>query len=1265
MDGATKVGPMKRLAAGGSALALLGGFFVGFQALSAGAAGKVEPVLSYPPDQTAVTSGTEGVTFGGQVDARYTRVVNAYLRFENADGSPAAVFATPPIDKTRNTTDRVSVSNGVISGTTSIPPLPNDEAIEGGHVFFGLTVQDPSNPADTAFAESAQGLLIDIRDPYIKGTALIDPRTIKVLFSEPVTVPAGASENNVADWSIGPVGDTHPPLSVSGSGDTRILTLAPVHAKDQDATPNVRYSATALVGKRYHDGARISLDGPNTHTSCDLIPPVQPVIESVAGVAGKSALSNDGTPSISLTGLRPDAHYGQVFVETNGEAGFQFGGDAQAGEALANAQGKATVQLADLGGDGTYTLYGVARDQATCNFDTGTEEPPNHSTADLGSYTLDTVAPTALYALYDGSTIEVKVTEAIKGTDRTQDWVHPAIVESVSNPNAPEPSDQRFLTTTPGIPVATESLLTYTGAGDYTDLAGNKLETFDKKIVDGVPPIVSITTPAVSPVYTNQNAVTIAGTVQASDKVRLYRAPNDHPGAFEREHNVTSGTYEFAGVPLNANANNDFNIRSVKTGVPEVPSNLATVRVVQDNQAPDLSIQAPQTGEIFHGGESVIIRWTADDVGLAGLTAFPITLQYTTDGGATWPLISSAELDDGQYAWQVPEVNSENVRVRAIATDQADNSKQVETGDFEVDSIRPQFWAETDTANTVLVHFLEGVLGSTGEDEWRIGDNLVASLAPEKNSDDEIEGITLTTPPIVSIGKNETPLITYEPKDLPIRQEFEDRAGNRLANMSVIALDGIDPALPTVTFPTSPETTAEETFEIEGSAEAGTLVTAYRDTDGDGLGDTAVGSRQLGDSQTRFKISAALVDGPNPMLVQATDPAGNQSGTVGVPLITKDEGAPVLDVLEPEEGAVYAAGTDLTVRWTAVDANLVANPISIDFSTDGGETYESLAEGEANDGEFTFTLPDTDVQEARIQVSALDELGLEASADSGLFRVLVCDIAGTNGDDVITGTPAGEVICSLDGTDRVSGMGGDDIILNGAGNKTIEGGDGKDLIEGGSGNDSLDGGAGNDVVHGRRGDDLIMGGEGIDALFGDLGNDHVMGGAGNDRLAGVDGSDVVEGEAGDDFMSGGLGDDILRGGLGDDRVQGDDGDDQLQGDEGDDTLSGNAGDDRLDGGAGLDTLIGSEGDDYLNGASGADTAIGGPGDDILNGGVGRDSLRGGDEADLLRGANGPDSLWGQADDDTLRGGNGRDLLNGGAGEDSCLGGAGTTTYRRC
>ncbi len=245
-------------------------------------------------------------------------------------------------------------------------------------------------------------------------------------------------------------------------------------------------------------------------------------------------------------------------------------------------------------------------------------------------------------------------------------------------------------------------------------------------------------------------------------------------------------------------------------------------------------------------------------------------------------------------------------------------------------------------------------------------------------------------------------------------------------------------------------------------------------------------------------------------------------------------------------------------------------------------------------------------------------------------------IKGTDGNDLLLGSPT---------DDEIEGLAGNDVIDGGGGNDILEGGDGLDVLIGGDGNDFLEGNKGNDIMIGNAGNDTLEWDDGD-------GSDLMIGGSGEDTIA-VDGAVA----AGDEFMLQQQGTQAIF-----DRVNlvpfkltvesseyfevnGEGGDDRFtvgdlsltevkqvsfSGGEGNDTLDasvsstpikakGGSGDDSLTGSSGNDTLRGGSGNDFIQGEKGNDTMIGGAGDDILvwDDGDGSDRISGGKGNDLV------------------------------------------------
>lgn len=425
-------------------------------------------------------------------------------------------------------------------------------------------------------------------------------------------------------------------------------------------------------------------------------------------------------------------------------------------------------------------------------------------------------------------------------------------------------------------------------------------------------------------------------------------------------------------------------------------------------------------------------------------------------------------------------------------------------------------------------------------------------------------------------------------------------------------------------------------------------------------------------------------DGPVIPAPQQPDPKGpverrNHAPTVNGPVrlgeIARGALLPIAaaDLLR---GAVDPDGDALSIRDVRVSSGALA--------FDGASWM--FEDAEAGAVTLTYTVSDGEFE--------VIQTGLVTVLDTPTLH-------GTDGDDLILGTPRADIIAAGLGNDNVDARSGDDLVLAGpgddhvvagSGDDTVLGGDGDDvifagpgadLISGGAGNDRLFGEAGNDTLFGDAGDDLVDGGEGDDLLDGGDGNDTLLAGAGDDRLDGGTGDDSLVADAGRDVLLGGEGDDRLEGGEGDDTLADGAGRDVVTGGPGNDVIVAAADDeaDAFDGGDGSDTLdlsatnsgatvdlaseivriredvidrvsaienaVGGSGHDVLIGNQEANSLLGGAGDDVLSGGGGRDTLSDGTGADVVRGGEGDDLIIVALDGDvdSFDGGEGRDTLD--------------------
>jgi cell division septation protein DedD len=83
---------------------------------------------------------------------------------------------------------------------------------------------------------------------------------------------------------------------------------------------------------------------------------------------------------------------------------------------------------------------------------------------------------------------------------------------------------------------------------------------------------------------------------------------------------------------------------------------------------PAVTVTSPNGGEDWKVGSSHAITWTAI-AGSRPLATNPITIQYSTNNGATYTTIATNEPDDESYTWTIPSTTSIACIVKVIAED--------------------------------------------------------------------------------------------------------------------------------------------------------------------------------------------------------------------------------------------------------------------------------------------------------------------------------------------------------------------------------------------------------------------------------------------------------------------------------------------------------------------------------------------------------------------------------------------------------------------
>jgi hypothetical protein len=167
--------------------------------------------------------------------------------------------------------------------------------------------------------------------------------------------------------------------------------------------------------------------------------------------------------------------------------------------------------------------------------------------------------------------------------------------------------------------------------------------------------------------------------ISPNDKVKILIGLNALAGNAQIINSATTGSY-----PVNIDGSFGdrwFFALAVTNDQVNVTAN-NNVDVV----APTVQVLSPNGGEVWYNDTVYNITWNAsDDV---ALDPNPIYLYYSINNGSSWNLIASALANTGTYAWTLPNINSQYVKVRVSAYDSSANLGSDESDAFL--TIRPR-----------------------------------------------------------------------------------------------------------------------------------------------------------------------------------------------------------------------------------------------------------------------------------------------------------------------------------------------------------------------------------------------------------------------------------------------------------------------------------------------------------------------------------------------------------------------------------------------
>lgn len=353
-------------------------------------------------------------------------------------------------------------------------------------------------------------------------------------------------------------------------------------------------------------------------------------------------------------------------------------------------------------------------------------------------------------------------------------------------------------------------------------------------------------------------------------------------------------------------------------------------------------------------GSVVEVAWSASDL-LSGLAT--VNLEFAADG-VNFSTVANLMGQSSPYMWTVPGVDTTNSYLRLKVIDLAGNEKLVLSANSFSISALPVITIASPAANS---EFPSGAtISGTCDSQFSVvigGTGVSGSQAMACAGGTYSSAVTFSTPDgikTVSVSQTNAFGLTTTVQKNYVR-------------------DSILPVV-SISSPASGSVVASTSLSVFGTCETGLIV----QLSGAGLSAPVNGSC----TGAAFNINAVLTsgDGLKSFAVSQSDNAGNV-GTVNSDVVL-DQTPPIVMLLSFDLGGFFKGGASYNISYMAADGHLGATPISVDYSTDNGVSWNAISSNQINSGSEPWTLPNINTSQAKVRVTAVDSVGNTTSVSS-------------------------------------------------------------------------------------------------------------------------------------------------------------------------------------------------------------------------------------------------------------------------------------------
>jgi hypothetical protein len=415
-------------------------------------------------------------------------------------------------------------------------------------------------------------------------------------------------------------------------------------------------------------------------------------------------------------------------------------------------------------------------------------------------------------------------------------------------------------------------------------------------------------------------------------------------------------------------ASNETNGGSYSWSIPYTPSDNCLVRVINSaggamgqSQWP-FSIVDDGVDRVFvdspNGGESLVAETTYNITWYTTGTIDNVKLEYSTNNGTTWTeIIASTPAADLSYTWTVPNEPSNQCLVRIS---DAANSSTSDTSDAVFTIYEPG----TETITVTAPNGGESITGGTTYTITWTYTGSIASVVLSYSTDNGATWTTIGSGPVLNTGSYSwvTPNVSSAQCLVRVRN-----AANSLVfdqSNSVFSIGSFGGETVAVLSPNG-----GEVFCIGRTAAITWTTTGL-------VGNVSIQYSTNNGASWKNIVASTANDGsylwtvPNTpssqCLVRVQEAADGDPTDTSNAVFTIMECGASLSITSPQGGEAWQVGSKHDITWISGDK--VGSYVKLLYSTNNGSTWITITSSTANDGSYTWTIPNTPSTTCKIKI---------------------------------------------------------------------------------------------------------------------------------------------------------------------------------------------------------------------------------------------------------------------------------------------------------